>query len=269
MGTKENVGNGYIEQQKAIHKPAFFRGNQPRAAIVVGSDGESNIGFHITEQLKNDGIDVVSTHFCEHSLDLYKTDSRFLDVRMDCSEFFQANKNAEILVLCNGTTNMDWIEDLKREDEKRVLEDILLGSINATSEFVRATINSDVTKYIVFIGSMAYRSVLNGSSVYCAAKAGLAQFMKCAAWELAPKGYRVFAVHPSNTYGTPMTEETIKGLMRYRNLSRQDAEAYWGACLPMDHWLSPGEIAVEVLHLVSGDADYLSGSNIEMAGGQR
>lgn len=268
MGVKEEVGGRYIEQQKLIHNTSFNVWENQREAIVIGDDGESNIGFFISEQLKGDGMKVASTHFYEHRPD-FPVNNVFLDAAGSCGDYFRNHSNADTIVLCNGTTSMDWIEDQNLRNSKQVLEDILLGSINATSEFVRATINTTQTKYIVFIGSMAYRSVLNGSSVYCAAKAGLAQFMKCAAWELAPKGYRVFAVHPSNTYGTPMTEETIKGLMRYRNLNRQQAEAYWGACLPMDHWLSPGEIAKEVSHLVSGDADYLSGSNIEMAGGQR
>ena len=66
-----------------------------------------------------------------------------------------------------------------------------------------------------------------------------------------------------------MTEETIKGLMRYRYLTRSEAEEYWGASLPKERWLQPADIAETVAFLISGKADYLSGSNIEMAGGQR
>jgi ketoreductase len=116
---------------------------------------------------------------------------------------------------------------------------------------------------------MAYKAVLNGSSPYCAAKAGLAHFARCLAWELAPKAFDVFCVHPSNTKGTPMTEETIKGLMRYRGLDRKEAEAYWGAVLPKWQWLLPENIADLVSFLVSGKAEYLSGANLDMAGGQR
>ena len=66
-----------------------------------------------------------------------------------------------------------------------------------------------------------------------------------------------------------MTRKTIEGLMRYRHLTLEQATAYWGAVLPKDHWLQPEEIADTVYHLISGKADYQSGANIELAGGQR
>jgi len=175
----------------------------------------------------------------------------------------------DTLVLVNGQTHLDWIENQPIEEIMNVVHNSLTASIVATREFVSATLSSSYRKHIVYVGSMAYNHVLNASAPYCAAKAGLAHFAKCMAWELAPKNYDVFCVHPSNTQGTPMTDKTIRGIMRYRDVSLSDAYDYWSAVLPKKHWLQPEEIGECVAALVSGKFQYLSGSPIELAGGQR
>jgi NAD(P)-dependent dehydrogenase (short-subunit alcohol dehydrogenase family) len=126
-------------------------------------------------------------------------------------------------------------------------------------------------KHIVYIGSMAYTKVLNASAPYCAAKAGLAHFSRCMAWELGPKGYRVFTVHPGNVVNTPMTEETIDGIARYREMEHdEDAEAYWASDEPSMGFLHRNDVAVWVEKLVcEPNLAHASGSQIELAGGMR
>jgi len=145
----------------------------------------------------------------------------------------------------------------------------LLSQIYLTKEFVRKTIDSKNKKQIFFIGSMAYKAVLNASAPYCAAKAGLAHFANCIAWELAPKNYDVYTLHPSNTEDTPMTKHTIESVARYRGISMEDAEKYWGSVLPKDRWLQKEDIANLVNYLINDESGYLSGCNLEMKGGQR
>jgi NAD(P)-dependent dehydrogenase (short-subunit alcohol dehydrogenase family) len=116
---------------------------------------------------------------------------------------------------------------------------------------------------------MAYNKVLNGSSIYCASKAAMAHFVRCIAWELGPKAYDVFAIHPSNVLDAPMSEETIQGLMRYRNMSRAAAEAYWNDGTFRDQPLTKWEIADLVSFLFTPASAYLSGTQLELAGGAR
>jgi NAD(P)-dependent dehydrogenase (short-subunit alcohol dehydrogenase family) len=244
--SKEQISTSYLEETKAK-----YLHNEPyeKRAVVVGSDKQNNIGATIARKLK-ETIPIVN----EYDKDNWRC-------------FFGSREN--ILVLANGSTHLDWIENQSGHRIGEVLNDCLVTSMEATHHFVKATINTKCPKYIVYIGSMAYKHVLNGSSVYCAAKAGLAHFAKCMAWELAPKNYNVYIVHPSNTEGTPMTEETIKGLMRYRGLNREQAEQYWGSNLPRKNWLNANDIANTIEFLVSGKADYMSGGQIELSGGQR
>ncbi len=253
---KEQLAGPYTERMMHLHadKPL----PEKRNAIVVGAE-PGNIGFAIGGRLLQSGFNVLMV------------DRKTHDVRepRHVSETLFKQPECDTLVLCNAVTHLDWIEEQPPEKIEEVVSCTLTGSIVATSGFVRHTLHKPFHKHLVFVGSMAYRAVLNGSSPYCAAKAGLAHFARCVAWELAPKGYSVFCVHPSNTEGTPMTEETIRGLMRYRKLTREQAEAYWGAINVQPRWLQPDDIAATVRWLVSGQARYLSGGQIDLAGGQR
>lgn len=178
-------------------------------------------------------------------------------------------EEVDTVVFVNGTNYMDWIERWDEDAIYAVVQDSLTASMIGTSKFVRATKDTNYRKNIVYIGSMAYNHVLNASAPYCAAKAGLAHFSRCMAWELAPKNYDVFTVHPSNTAGAPMSEATIRGIMRYRGVDREAAEQYWGAVLPKDRWLDKHDIGEMVADLISGSREYMSGGQIELAGGQR
>lgn len=247
--SKEKISSEYIQ----MCREKYLTGQHNLSlsqAVVMGSNSCDNIGAAIATALEEEVLSVEEYDY-------------------DSSTRRSWRQEHNILILANGRTYMDYIDNIEHVNIEYVIDDTLTYSIKYTQEFVRATIDNGVPKYIVYIGSMAYRSVLNASSVYCAAKAGLAHFMKCMAYELAPKNYNVFCVHPSNTLDTPMTEETIRQIMDYRSINRVQAEDYWSTGLLKNSFLTKQQIADTVLFLVSGKADYLSGSNIEMAGGQR
>lgn len=244
--TKDQISSSYMETCKAKYKTDQ---PSPKYAIVVGASS-GNIGLTIAAAMKGDGW---STRIYDKSN--WKRSS--------------IEKEDVALILANSTNWLDWVENFPARKAEKIIADTLLESILSSQEFVSRTLGTPYRKKIIFIGSMAYRNVLNGSSVYCAAKAGIAQYARCLAWELAPKGYDVFCVHPSNTLETPMTEATIEGLMAYRKIDRKEAEAYWAASLPRESFLTKKEIAETVLHLLSPSAVYMSGCQIELGGGQR
>lgn len=249
--SKDAISRSYMEAMKTEHAGKPYK-DMHRVAINgaerKGSIGEATYN-RLYSSVKVDNIIRISG-----------------DVR---DEEYSFNPEIDILIMCHGVVHMDWLEDAPYEKVREVIDVNLTGSINLIQQFVRDTIKAPHKKKIISIGSMAYRNVLNGSAAYCASKAGLAHYIRCAAWELAPKGYDVYCVHPSNTEGAPMSEETVQGLMRYRNLDRAAAEAYWGAVLPREHWLQPQDIADVVAFLVEGNSAYLSGAQIDLGGGQR
>lgn len=246
---KEQISNEYMNWMKEQHGDKKY--TSFRNVAINGTLKEGSIGQYIVDHIENN---------YEHTKIHYRCE----DVVTETFDF----KNMTDLIMCHGLTHLDWIED-QPDNFEEVINVNLTGSIRLVKQFINQTIESPYRKKIISIGSMAYKSVLNGSSVYCASKAGLAHFMKCAAWELAPKGYDVYSIHPSNVEDTPMTRDTIKGLIKYRRLSEQKAKDYWGANNPRTEFLSKLEIAELVSHLLYVDRGYLSGCNLELAGGQR
>lgn len=247
--TKEGISSSYIEDCKQKYK-TFRDLPSVKDAIIIGAEA-GNIGQDIANKL--------------HLSDVWGI--RCYNKKTWRRELIAGNE--QVLILCNATNHMDWVEDFPDEKALEVINDSFTESVLSAQAFVRKTMGTPYRKKIIFIGSMAYRNVLNASSVYCAAKAAIAHYSRCLAWELAPKGYDVFCVHPSNTLDTPMTEATIEGLMRYRSIDRAKAEGYWSAVLPREKFLTKEEISKIVINLLSDDSVYMAGSQIELGGGQR
>lgn len=262
MGLKEEVSSHYTETVKHVFgnqaATPFFK---KRRAIVTGATKENSIGQAIAHNFRVQGFESVLTP-SPNGLDVTNANN--------CWSYFQENYNADTLVLSHGVTHLDWFEDQTPKDMEEVVTVNLLGTMYATQSFIQATLSHTYTrKHIVIIGSMAHNHVLNASAPYCASKAGVAHLVRCLGWELTPKGYYVFGVHPSNVQGTPMTEATIQGIQEYRHINREQAEEYWGAVNLMPEWLTASHIAEVVATLVHGDRGYQSGTNIELTGGQR
>lgn len=257
---KDQIANGYIEQTKRDFHNAFKpRAERDRWALVTGADNPGSIGDAIVDMLT--GIYSTVRSPLISILDVTNPDM--------INNYISRCPAMDSLICCHGVNKMGWFENLDIEDISNIIDVNLIGSALVAQAFVNRTLGLPWRKQIVFIGSMAYNHVLNASAPYCASKAGLAMLTRCLAWELAPKGYDVFCVHPSNTEGAPMSEATIQGIMDYRHVTRAEAEAYWGATLPREKWLQPSDIADQVRHLLTDPSGYLSGANIELGGGQR
>jgi meso-butanediol dehydrogenase/(S,S)-butanediol dehydrogenase/diacetyl reductase len=230
----------------------------PRTVLMTGDANPKSIGAHIRDTMRGFGSKVIS----------YSGDVRCVDHGFDYDRL-PIGHDWDALIACHGVMDLNWFESASGKKVRQIFDVNLTGNYMLAQEFVRATIDSEHRKKIIFMGSMAYTKVLNASAAYCASKAGLAMLTRCLAWELAPKGYDVYCVHPSNVEDAPMSEETIQGLMRYRDLSLEQAVAYWRDSVIRDHQLTKEEISFTVSMLLRGEAGYMSGSNIELAGGAR
>jgi NAD(P)-dependent dehydrogenase (short-subunit alcohol dehydrogenase family) len=252
---KEEVSGSYMEDQKDKH--CSKKVPSSRKVLITGvSDG--NIGMSICEEL--DGFGDV------HAFNSLDFDITHPDQAKRLIENFSY---CDTMILCHGRVNSDWIENMSSHETEKIIATNLTSHIDLVSHFARCTIDAPYKKTIIIIGSMASQAVLNGSSPYCASKAGLAHFFSCAAWELTPKGFDVFMINPGNVLDTPMTQKVIKDLSRYRGISLDAAKDYWGANSIRESLLTKSEIARTVRHLAEGNSQYLSGSPINMSGGQR
>jgi NAD(P)-dependent dehydrogenase (short-subunit alcohol dehydrogenase family) len=245
MMTKEAISKSYIDAQKILHSGK--RAPDNRLIAITGAGREGSIGEAIKEKFS-----------CTRSFD-------DIDVIYDDFDFTGFTD----LVMCHGYTYMDWLEEVPDSEFEKIINTNLYGSIRVIKQFVNQTIDEPFRKKIISIGSMAYNHVLNGSAAYCASKAGLNMYIRCAAWELAPKAYDVYCINPSNVLDSPMTRDTINHLMNYRQLTLEQALEYWGANNPRTVFLTKNEIVDTVQHLLFVDKGYLSGNPIDLAGGQR
>jgi NAD(P)-dependent dehydrogenase (short-subunit alcohol dehydrogenase family) len=248
--TKAEVSSNYLEDQRKKYGNVPW--NQDCNVLITGTRFPDSIGAHIATSLSSRGRFVKT----------YNED--LLTSSLESEEL-----GYTALIMCHGATYLEWFENAPLEELHNVLDVNLKATVNLVQAYVKQTIDLQERKKIIAIGSMAYNHPLNGSAVYCASKAGLAMLMKCLAWELAPKGYDVYCIHPSNVADTPMTRETIQGLIRYRNLSVAQAIAYWNDSPIRDCILTKQEIAGLVNYLLSPNTGYLSGAQLELGGGQR
>ena len=246
--SKEKIQDHYLKILTQVHGYKKQPTEEELFIALTGSAKEGSIGEAIKNKIGKHYIreyveDVIDSHF---------------DFREHTA-----------LVMCHGYTYMDWLENVPDEETEKIINTNLYGSIRMIKQFVIDTIDTPYRKKIISIGSMAYNKVLNGSAAYCASKAGLNMFIRCAAWELAPKGFDVYIIHPSNVVDTPMTQDTINNLVRYRKLSLNEAIDYWRSNNIRESFLTKDEIAQHVEYILFNDTSYLSGCPIELAGGNR
>ena len=252
-GMKDLVHTAYLkklEDKRSLPELGW----RERTVAIIGSDSSLNVGANVALQVAELGARVIEG-------DRHAPEWKWNKFQYTCDE-------ATDLVICCSSIQMDWIENMQYSDMERVVHDTLVDPMHYTSVFAERKMNRDFRKHIVFIGSMAYRQVLNASSAYCAAKAGLAHYARCAAWELTPKGFTIGIVHPGNIENTPMTENTIDGIATYRNLTTEEARDYWASLKLTDKWLSAADVAKEVVYLLTSSPHH-SGVQVELGGGLR
>ena len=93
--SKFTLSNSYIDEQKS-NNPALEKNND-RKAIIIGSDFKSNIGFHINNKFVENEI----------STKCYNKDTLNMT-----RQSLPVENDDDILVLANGYTYLEWIENL-------------------------------------------------------------------------------------------------------------------------------------------------------------
>jgi NAD(P)-dependent dehydrogenase (short-subunit alcohol dehydrogenase family) len=106
---------------------------------------------------------------------------------------------------------------------------------------------------------------------YSASKAAVIGLTRSAAKDLAPAGIRVNAVSPAfigpgRMWETQVAEQAAAGSQYYSTDPALVAEQML-AMVPLRRYGSPSEVASAVDFLLSDDASYVTGVNLEVTGG--
>lgn len=218
--------------------------NRFKKGVVIGA-AEGNIGREICQYLNKKGHDMIE--------------------RNDPSNDY----HGDLFVFCNGHTELEWIGEQSIDKIITQVYSNLESTIQRINTLVASNSNDDVIKRIIIIGSMAYNNVLNGSSAYCAAKAGINQYAKCAAYELAKKNWLVHVINPGNVLDTPMTSKVKDQLRPLHDLTQDEAEEYWQKVNNLGEFITKKDIAKIVKFLLKPEARFLSGSSLDLRGSNR
>ena len=161
--------------------------------------------------------------------------------------------------------------NLEPADWARVIEVNLIGAVNVAHAFAPKLIARGRGS-ILFLVSVAGQIGSQTDPPYSAAKAGLINFMQCAAKDFAPHGIRVNALSPGMVK-TDLNQAVWKaGQANLPPPERQDylawAEEKIRKVSPLGRWQTPAEFAAMAVFLASDHAQNITGQTINIDGGQ-
>jgi 3-oxoacyl-[acyl-carrier protein] reductase len=251
-----------------------------KVAIVIG--GAGGLGRAVSLDLARAGVDVA---LCDIDVDaITETEAlligigvrhiaRQVDV-MDLAalgaffvDFDQTFDRLDILVnVVGGSTWLDF-GDTSRETWDRDLRKNLVYVIHSTFEGVSRIRAAGRGGSIVNFTTIEASRARPGAAVYAAAKAGVENFGRSLAVELAPENIRVNTVAPDNTPTPHMA--TITPPARFRPTgSRTDLRPRAARMqIPMGRTGTTEDVSNCVLFLASDLARYVTGTTVRPDGG--
>src|SRR3954451_8874908 len=109
---KEALHASYLETMKDRHSLKPIKPTPKRRVLVIGSDRhQGNIGSAIAKRLSDNGYEVLDPPIGE-------LDARNVN---DWHSYFGSFPDTDTLVMANGYTYMDWIENYPLSEMERVV----------------------------------------------------------------------------------------------------------------------------------------------------
>ena len=255
----------------------FNFNNEIVSKIALVTGGTKGTGRAIADRLLNAGATVIITarnapeepnenlHFIAADL------SKAIGTKVVVNEVLEKFGRLDILInnLGGSETKAGGYAVLTDEDWEETIQTNLLAPVRLDKGFLPHMIEQK-SGVIIHIGSIQARLPLYDSTLpYAAAKAGLINYSKSLANEVAPKGVRVLTVSPGwiKTKGSIAMMERIA---ESTNCTIDEAtnsvmQALGG--IPMGRPANPEEVAELVGFLVSPRANYLTGTEYIIDGG--
>lgn len=241
-----------------------------KVAVVTGAS--KGIGAAIAEQLAAEGAAVVVNYASSkagadevvkritqkngRAVAVQADVSRHDDIRRLFAEEKKAFGSPDILVNNAGIYEFTPLEAVTEEHFHRQFNLNVLGLLLTTQEAVKHI--GPAGGSIINISSVAAKFRFPNASVYCATKAAVDAMTRCLAAELGPRKIRVNSINP----GMVETEG-----FHAAGISGSDMQKQIVAQTPLGRIGQPSDIAGAAIFLASGEADWISGETLYIAGG--
>ncbi len=235
-----------------------------RVAVVTG--GTRGIGEAICVELKKAGYDVAATYAGnDASARAFTEVTGIPNFKFDVSDFEACQKGVadieaqlgpvEVLVNNAGITRDTTMHKMTPEQWQQVIQTNLTSCFNMCRLVIEGMRDRGFGR-IVNIGSVNGRAGQYGQVNYAAAKSGIHGFTKALAREGASRNITVNAVAPGYVL-TDMVRAVPEKVLE-KIIAR----------IPVGRLGSPEDIARSVMFLVADEAGFITGSTLDVNGGQ-
>lgn len=159
------------------------------------------------------------------------------------------------VVHCAGIGSRVLCKMLEEQDVSRVMQANFEAPVLLQAQLLR---EKKIAKEasIVFIASAAATMPSVGNAIYSASKAATIAYAKCLAQELANRKIRVNCISPAMVW-------TDLALVGATEEQLREAEQNY----PLKRYAQPEDIAPMAIYLLSDEAAWVTGSNMELTGG--
>ena len=249
-------------------------GLEGQAAIVAG--GASGIGKAIAEAFAAEGCLVGTIDRTEHSGEyaLQADVQDYAALQNTAVTFLERFGRVDHAIFAAGAGSGKYgfpFWNLEPSDWENTLRINLIGGVNFAHAYC-PLLREQKEGTLLFLSSVAGQIGSPTDPPYSAAKAGLINFMQCAAKDLAPHGIRANAISPGMVK-TPINRSVWEAFQK--QLDNKDRQTYedWAdakikTIAPMNRWQTPEECAALAVFLASPLARNITGQTLNVDGGQ-
>jgi len=251
-----------------------------RVAIVTG--GGAGIGRSICINMAKEGAKVAVMDINEEAAlktveMIEKEDSEALALKMDVTlkadvqamtaQVLKTHGKIDILVNNAGTDIKGAITELTERTWDTLMDINLKGVFLCTQAVSHSMIERRYGR-IVNISSMAGKTGEPLTSPYCATKFGVIGFTQSIALELGKHNITVNAVCPGPV-DTDLIRQSVAQSAKIKGMAPEDfLQEFFINPTPLGRIAQPVDIARAVIFLASDDAEFITGSTLNVSGGR-